>query len=490
MEKIDELDRMIKCEINLEIDNKLLKEIEKSNVVVIFLTDNCFSSQTFRKQLDFAKKERKLLIPVLMNNSKINDSIMQVIDFKDILITEINDQMYSNNNDSQIFKQFRTLMFHSLQINKDVYFDTQLTSIKKVQKNFESNEIEFISKNEILLRTYEKGLRILNISTGIAFGEIINDEIHYYCCWIDHLCQILILMNNEDLSLVNGEFYNKNGELVNKILFENCEILGVLYEKTNKKTYIIINELGKTENTVQIFDENFKNISNRTISFLPLIQIISGKNIFVSGFPCEIENESVRTYNFLLIFDLSYNYLASIAMSSSIQQIFIDSKKQSNFIFINTQSRIEIFNTNTFSLVGFIETPPLCMLKMIHNEKLYFSDSNEHLLIYKTNFKKLENFIDMKYMCKINPLRPHLYSNPYLLPCGNSVCLDCIYDNYNIYKRIFTCNFESCQGEHKLIQQELKENLKLKEMIHKELNGLVGSIIELKSHSIQDLNGK
>ena len=58
-------------------------------------------------------------------------------------------------------------------------------------------------------------------------------------------------------------------------------------------------------------------------------------------------------------------------------------------------------------------------------------------------------FPDVSAYCKINPFKQaHLLSSPYLLPCGYSACLDCIYSHYNIFKRIFICPM--CKQEHKL----------------------------------------
>jgi hypothetical protein len=88
---------------------------------------------------------------------------------------------------------------------------------------------------------------------------------------------------------------------------------------------------------------------------------------------------------------------------------------------------------------------------------LIFKDPEGNYLIYKINLKTaLNNLNDSKYICKINPLKPHLYQDPYLLPCGNSACLDCIDKHFNIYLNELVCNFESCQKSHRLTQ-ELKK---------------------------------
>jgi hypothetical protein len=61
---------------------------------------------------------------------------------------------------------------------------------------------------------------------------------------------------------------------------------------------------------------------------------------------------------------------------------------------------------------------------------------------------------DEQYTCTMNQFKTHLLLNPFLLPCGHSVCLECIYENYNIYKKTLNCN--SCQQEYKLSQKLIK----------------------------------
>jgi hypothetical protein len=66
-------------------------------------------------------------------------------------------------------------------------------------------------------------------------------------------------------------------------------------------------------------------------------------------------------------------------------------------------------------------------------------------------------FPDVSAYSKINPFKQaHLLSSPYLLPCGYSACLDCIYSHYNIYKRIFICPM--CKQEHELKLNQLTES--------------------------------
>jgi hypothetical protein len=81
----------------------------------------------------------------------------------------------------------------------------------------------------------------------------------------------------------------------------------------------------------------------------------------------------------------------------------------------------------------------------LHLRNYYYSNHNI----------RVPFFPDSSAYCKINPFKQaHLLSNPYLLPCGDSACLDCIFNHYNIFKRIFICPM--CKKEHNLKFNQLK----------------------------------
>jgi hypothetical protein len=117
---------------------------------------------------------------------------------------------------------------------------------------------------------------------------------------------------------------------------------------------------------------------------------------------------------------------------------------------------------------------------------LIFSDLNEFKFVYKINFNKNKtnsNF-NQKFICKINKFQPHLYSNPCMLPCGNSVCLDCIYKHYNIHLKLFKCTFDSCQEWHKL-PYEMKRDLELIQEINENTDEIIKTMIK----NITNLSG-
>ena len=89
----------------------------------------------------------------------------------------------------------------------------------------------------------------------------------------------------------------------------------------------------------------------------------------------------------------------------------------------------------------------------------------------------------------MNKFNPHLFSNPYILPCRNSICLDCFYNGFNFYCGKFCCNFESCKEEHNLSNDELKEDLALKKVMLEDSQNIIRKFIEFRNSFSGDRKG-
>ena len=125
---------------------------------------------------------------------------------------------------------------------------------------------------------------------------------------------------------------------------------------------------------------------------------------------------------------------------------------------------ILIFDLISYKVIGSMKISYL--LKMFYDNIMIFyqdeDDMNRNFLFYKTELKRnnyLLSDIPSKYICKFNEyLKPaHLFKNPFLLPCGNSICWDCIHLNLNPYREKLKCNFENCRKDHDLT--DLDKNL-------------------------------
>ena len=73
--------------------------------------------------------------------------------------------------------------------------------------------------------------------------------------------------------------------------------------------------------------------------------------------------------------------------------------------------------------------------------------------------------------CKLsNPLKqPHLLSNSFrILPCKNAASLDCIYNNYNLFKSKFKCGL--CNQEHKFPKEfQVPNSRMLSDLLNQDL---------------------
>ena len=171
----------------------------------------------------------------------------------------------------------------------------------------------------------------------------------------------------------------------------------------------------------------------------------------------------------LEIYDLLFLHkIASVKLPGyHIIEIFED-PKQENLAFFssygNFENKILIFDLKKFSFIGFLKHP--FDLLMVYDDKMVFKNKNGNMsFIYKLHFEETKKFtlVNSEYLCKIDAL--HLYKNPFVLPCGNSACRECIYKKFNSYRKSFKCNFESCNEEHKVSHRFFEPDFKKVEMI-------------------------
>jgi hypothetical protein len=178
------------------------------------------------------------------------------------------------------------------------------------------------------------------------------------------------------------------------------------------------------------------------------------------------------------IYDLNFNLLATVTVQENKIDYLIEGPN--DIVFIQA-TKILFFDMNTFSVVGYIQNPSRILpsinenITFINLYGLRFEDSV--LYNYKIKISSIltdsnfENFI-----CKMNPFKHHLFSNPYYLPCGNSACLDCIYKSFNLYRRSIKCKFLTCKKEHYLshqLEEDWTENKIIEENIYEIMNNIL-----------------
>jgi hypothetical protein len=213
-------------------------------------------------------------------------------------------------------------------------------------------------------------------------------------------------------------------------------IYSVSYDRQGRSLYLLCNLISNhTCSTILKYDED--------MNFLPEF------NCHASANKMKIYNSHCYLYSYetdmLNIFDLSFNIGLSMNLSIPIKNS-ITYQNVHNLIFIQAIENILLLNILNFNIIGRIENP--FNLMSIFNDKILFNDGNEYLFYYKFDFLKRKNEDNLKFICNCCRLKSHILKNACLLPCGNSISLDCLYYNYNIKKNIINCM--SCQEVHKI----------------------------------------
>jgi hypothetical protein len=458
LNKVDELNKMhITQEIISPGHWSRQREQYEYDVVILFLTNELIRSNSFKKEYTFLKDKGKPMLFVLINNIEIND-LIDINGFKVIRFVE----PINSDENKEALKHLQIFLFSVLTI-KNIYFNEkiddyssrlQLVSNKKTFNDM-ANDCEIKLNDEIFLLSDDYTIKIVNYNNDKVLGKITLEDCEDLFCWIDHLKMVFKIQNRQN----RGELYDINGQFVRKVkINSNVRFINryssVAYSKKNNETYFVNDEMDGNANsengnsTIYTYDKKMKLKKYTTRIKANIIKI----------FEQYIYSIHHNSSDEIFIYNLSFNLVASIRKSMHIDRVFTD-LKLSPFILMDRK----IFDTKTFSFIGFVETQT--SLITVFNDKMIFKDREGNYLIYKINLKTAQNnLIDSKYVCKINPLKPHLYQNPYLLPCGNSACLDCFYKHFNIYLNKFKCNFESCQKTHRLTQ-EFKKDLSLNDIM-------------------------
>ena len=554
-------------ERNLREDEfiKSLDEIEKSSLVIFFITNKFLSSKTFKKQCECAKSFKKVILTVKMEN--IDEKLLEnvPIDMNELTVFEMpkidksmlveiqngnilddnkidDDSTYDDEYDQQRSKNRisntsllqkiiikkpddnlkHLLMFvlrvfgsdHHLKYNDEGLFIEPLNyeqqekdifkgpiksfRLKKecatTHKSSIKQLIDIESKNELIIIDYTEHFYIysrdsfifqktidLNSGKNKDFYFRLSIE-HYF--WIDHLNQ-LCGANYKEFYLFDKDFQVNE---TRKNILSHCNCM--VYSKVNKKIYAAKAKREEFIYSILKWDANLTlEVIQRT--YIPCC----------AEFTIKIYQDYIYLFdgrNYVHILDLNLTYIGIIGQGilKNPSQIITDANN-SNYIIFQSNNNVwsmkenffSVFCVHNFQYVGSFKRP-MYREKCIFNNKLLmtFVDSYEHQKcatksdLYTQDSKVVQKFdynveyrlfdnkpiintnfqlnIEDKFICKANSAYPHLYKNPYILPCGNSACLDCIYENYNILTNSYKCNLDTCKEKHQLIRNYLNPNEK------------------------------
>ncbi len=287
-----------------------------------------------------------------------------------------------------------------------------------------------------------------------------NYEFTNSFCYIEHMkqyCGIVIIENTYNLVLFDQTSFQIIESKRLPEIFQNSR-LSMKYSEISRKTYVFINE----KKCLQEFDENLK-----------IEKLISLKYQYMIFNMFYIHNDRFYTpdasIHVIHVYDLDLNYLTSFGYSilGPSLSLHFDCMNNTNYIFAKSQTTLYSFNLSNYKFVGKMNVEQMDSYSCFTNKKFIEVPRKENFLKifcidYKisknkfTNHNGLHLVIDPKYICKLNPLNQHVYCNAYLIPCGNYACLGCIYDNFNMFTKTLTCNFESCKIEHHLKNNDIQ----------------------------------
>ena len=440
------------------------------DLAIFFLSD----THRLNENYEFFKSE---LIPTIIVDLRKEGSNFE--DF-DILSFKIND----STTNTVVLRNFQTLMLSVLGI-KNEYYNFKPFDYSNLTFDGNIEEINNLNKSDGIEKIFMlNGYPIRIIEGNKCIGKIevnLNDIDHRFSlvCWIEHLNQVLFIHRNE-----SGSIYDKHGNLIKQIPQFSYTGLAdryssIDYSRKNRFTYfcqpiyydhnhsytwdsriILFNEYLDPVDKQELdwWDNDRGNIDRWEHNRLEYRRRYNRRNdmmrhfdeIRIRGRQIKIFDDFIYTlhcdWEDMYIYDLKLNLIAVIKHNYGFKWLKdICESTQANYLFQNDC----ILNTKTFSIISKNLKSNWHNggeLEAIHNDKFIFSRDK----VYKMNMNtlKCKNFIDDKYLCKINPLKYHLLKNPIILPCGNMICNDCFYENYNIYLNRFICNFVSCQIKH------------------------------------------
>jgi hypothetical protein len=425
-------------------------------------------SKYLRKEIEYLNKNNRLFLLILMDKKIISENIKELNSFNVIVL----DDSLNLAERTENIKRLKLFIEQSLNMFEKKHKPIELKF--NLIKTIDSERSRLIQKekvnlmeNEIIIRISDKILKYFNIQTKKLILEIRVDSIISGFCLIKHLQQLLVITRSNTTFIAS--FYSKTGEFLREIDigFEQfLKLDSIYYSELCQTTFL------KFENKIFKLNENF---------FVEYSISIKGK--------LELFNEYFYSWfrNEICIYDQKLHHFASYYTDSKIECLLFDSI-QTNYAFIKLENNfVLVFYIKNFSIIGIIkhEFQPVLIL----NKSIVFCDDNnfyESYLFYKINIENTIKKIDERMLCEINPVFLHLYDNPYLLPCGNTACLNCISKQYDITLKKFKCGFESCEEFHQL-PQKLEKDVKSIELLGLNCGKYIEKMLETGCHLITSI---
>jgi hypothetical protein len=263
---------------------------------------------------------------------------------------------------------------------------------------------------------------IINWIKGETIGIIGNKDIELKgFCWIYHSNQIFCYQKYiKHIEESKCSLFSKTGNLIKSVYSiknSKYEVNCIFYNKNNFEIYLNIIDKSSSRRLILTLNKEF--LQTKLID----------EDLFNPDFQINFSSK-------INLFNIEYNMF----------------HYDSNIAFLQygkTNKNVFVFDKSSYSIIDSFQT--IYRLIMVVEGKMILKSKSRYI-IQKIEISKALNLIDCDAFCKLNLYKkPHLLLNPYLLPCGNIACLECIYHNYNIFKKTLKC--EICNQEHAILEQ-------------------------------------
>ena len=438
--------------------------IESSNVVIYFLTNKFIKSDEFKQ--NWSKKGNKLILIILLESPIRSSSALDLNNFFvsnfHILMSLAEKEEIIHRNEIFISRLINLKILKNFNLNLISTTDRNQVIIKTENLCYIFLKLETIGNNEVIVKIRPHSDKILIINWNICkiIGRIENQEIwRQEFCWIDHLNQILVYQRNRSSSVQDAIFslFTNTGNLVRSVF--------------SLRNYpYLVNSVAYNKNIFEVF----LNVFNRQHQMRQILVLDENFNLIR-----KIDNALTNP-------ELQINYVSRIEIFDVVFAIFHFNSKYAFLQEIKeeiSKGNIYIFDKLSYSIVGAIKTKHRLM--MVFENKAIFIDRRDSCYIIKSIKLLKAASLDSDAFCQFNnPYKPpHLLSNPYLLSCGHSACLDCIHQNYNLFKKTLQCVI--CNQELRLPQHLESMN---KSIIIELLNEhLLNILIDKNKNVISDI---
>ena len=469
--------QVVAQEINIENDIEISRGIFQSDIIMFFLSEEKNKSERFRKELSEAKKESKSILIF-----KLDDELMPINDINNFMFVRIEETLKE-----ETIIRLNNILLNSLgsykRMNHAAFSQIKATFVHK----FNIEKYAIISNELVILHNYTGcHLKLFNFKTSTIVNEI-KEQSRFLFCWIDHRKEFIIVGVRGFNSEIKVKFFdtNANGMATDeiKIYLPNHTFKYVLksiaYNISNGNT-IISYQYGNRAigiNNIVQFDRNFD-----------LVRLEPEFNINSTGMPCEIKifSKFIFTWSdteYLSIYDLNFRFLISV--HTGIITALFTCTTLSDYIFIETSNSIKLFNMINFNIENVFVKFQL-KLKMIVNENFLFCDQNFNSIYFvqKLIFLKKRSSPHLIYNCDFSLFNSHVYSNPYLLPCGKSACLNCIYRNLNFSTGLIKCTNASCNIQEHRLSDICKRDMKMEQILKENCQKILHEMIRDGNESL------